>query len=117
MMNSHKNDKLTIRKLRVRNKIHGTAAKPRLAVTRSNSNIYAQIIDDDSGQTLVACSTFSKKGAAKAKAEGASTIGKLLAQRAAEKGITQVVFDRRGRQYHGRLALFASAAREAGLKF
>lgn len=106
------------RHARVRNKIHGTAQRPRLNIFRSLSNIYAQIIDDDKGITLVSASSkdkdFSGYGGNVA---AAKVVGANLAKKAIEKGITTVVFDRGGYIYHGRVAAFADAAREAGLKF
>lgn len=106
---------------RVRKTVAGTAEKPRLNVFRSLCNIYAQIIDDDAGNTLVAASTLDQdvKSAAKSGGdiEAAKVVGKLVAQRALEKGIASVVFDRGGYRYHGRVAALADGAREAGLKF
>lgn len=106
---------------RIRNNIVGTAEKPRLNVFRSLSNIYAQIIDDDSGHTLVAASTIDPEAKSSVKnggnAEAAKVVGQLIGKRAVEKGIQTVVFDRGGCKYHGRVAALANAAREAGLKF
>ena len=103
---------------RVRNKISGTAQCPRLDVFRSNSNIYAQLIDDENGVTLVAASSNEKDfGISGGNKEGAHKVGKLIAERAAEKGITEVVFDRGGYIYHGRVKELAEGAREGGLKF
>ena len=103
---------------RVRGKISGTAERPRLCVFRSKANIYAQIIDDVAGNTLVAASSVEKgfegNGGNKA---AAKAIGKLIAERAIEKGITEVVFDRGGYVYHGRVSELAEGAREGGLKF
>ena len=103
---------------RVRAKISGTAERPRLAVYRSNANISAQIIDDVAGVTLVAASTLEKtfEGIGSNKA-AARVVGKTLAERAAKKGITEVVFDRGGYLYHGRVSELAEGAREGGLKF
>ena len=103
---------------RVRAKISGTAERPRLAVYRSNANISAQIIDDVAGVTLVAASTLEKtfEGIGSNKA-AARIVGKTLAERAAQKGITEVVFDRGGYLYHGRVSELAEGAREGGLKF
>ena len=103
---------------RVRAKISGTAARPRLAVYRSNANISAQIIDDVAGVTLVAASTLEKdfEGIGSNKA-AARIVGKTIAERAAAKGITEVVFDRGGYLYHGRVSELAEGAREGGLKF
>ena len=116
-----RNEIRVIRHERVRKKISGTPERPRLCVYRSNSHIYAQIIDDSKGITLVACSTqekavmeqikdTDKKGAAK-------IVGKLIAERASEAGIKTVVFDRGGYVYTGRVAELAAGAREAGLEF
>ena len=106
------------RHLRVRNHISGTAERPRLNVFRSLSNIYAQVIDDVNGVTLVSASTkdkdFKNYGG---NIEAAKAVGEAVAKRALEKGITEVVFDRGGYVYHGRVAALAEAAREAGLKF
>ena len=103
---------------RVRAKISGTAARPRLAVYRSNANISAQIIDDAAGVTLVSASTLEKsfEGIGSNKA-AARIVGKTIAERAAAKGITEVVFDRGGYLYHGRVSELAEGAREGGLKF
>ncbi|MCL4401545.1 MAG: 50S ribosomal protein L18 [Acidobacteria bacterium] len=103
---------------RIRRKVRGTAERPRLAVYRSVGHIYVQVIDDAQGRTLVSASSVEKD----AKRNGgnvaaAKDIGKLVAQRAKEKGITRVVFDRGGYQYHGRVKALAEAAREAGLEF
>ncbi|MDD3114250.1 MAG: 50S ribosomal protein L18 [Anaerovibrio sp.] len=106
------------RHLRVRNHISGTAERPRLNVFRSLSNIYAQVIDDVNGVTLVSASTkdkdFQNYGG---NVEAAKAVGEAIAKRTLEKGITEVVFDRGGYVYHGRVAALAEAAREAGLKF
>ena len=103
---------------RVRNKINGTAARPRLNVFRSLSNIYAQVIDDTTGTTLVSASTveagFEGNGGNK---EAARKVGQTVAERAVEKGITEVVFDRGGYIYHGRVKELAEGARAGGLKF
>ncbi len=106
------------RHARVRSKVSGTAACPRLDVFRSNSNIYAQLIDDVNGVTLAAASSNEKDfGISGGNKEGAHKVGKLIAERAAEKGITEVVFDRGGYIYHGRVKELAEGAREGGLKF
>ncbi|QGU96479.1 50S ribosomal protein L18 [Clostridium bovifaecis] len=107
------------RHLRVRNKVSGTAERPRLAVYRSEKNIYAQIIDDVAGRTLVSASTLDKDFAEKvgSNKEAAKTIGTMVAKKAIEKGIEEVVFDRGGYVYHGRIKELADGAREAGLKF
>jgi large subunit ribosomal protein L18 len=106
---------------RIRNKINGTSEKPRLSVFRSNLHIYAQIIDDVAQTTLAAASTVEPEVKGKlssgATCEAASLVGQLVAQRAKEKGIAQVVFDRGGNLYHGRIKALAESAREAGLDF
>ena len=106
------------RHIRVRGKISGTPECPRLNVFRSNDNIYAQIIDDVNGVTLVSANTLEKgfEGAT-GNAEAAKKVGTVLAERAKAKGIEEVVFDRGGYVYHGRVAALAEGAREAGLKF
>lgn len=106
------------RHFRVRKSVHGTQARPRLAVYRSNKHIYAQIIDDETGRTLAAAST--KESAVKANTltvDSAGEVGKLIAARASDAGITKVVFDRGGYKYHGRIQALADAARESGLEF
>ncbi|MEJ8800982.1 50S ribosomal protein L18 [Pontibacter sp. H249] len=100
----------------IRNKVSGTAERPRLSVFRSNKAIYAQIIDDTTGVTLVAASS-AKLDDAKSNIETSNRVGKELAAKALEKGITQVVFDRAGYLYHGKVKSLAEGAREAGLKF
>ena len=106
------------RHARVRSKISGTAACPRLDVFRSNSNIYAQLIDDVNGVTLAAAASNEKDfGANGGNCEGARKVGQLIAERAAGKGISEVVFDRGGYIYHGRVKELAEGAREGGLKF
>ena len=106
------------RHTRVRGKITGTAACPRLDVFRSAKNIYAQIIDDEKGVTLTAASSLDKEFAGNGgNKEGARKVGEMIAKRAAEKGIQQVVFDRGGYIYHGRVQELAEGAREGGLKF
>ena len=106
------------RHVRVRGKISGTPERPRLNVFRSNANIYAQIIDDVNGVTLVSANTLEKEfEGATGNCEGAKKVGAVLAERAKEKGIEEVVFDRGGYVYHGRIAALADGAREAGLKF
>ena len=104
---------------RIRLHLAGTQDRPRLAVFRSLNHIYAQVIDDASGTTLVAASTVDKdlKGSKATKTEEAAKVGKLLAQRAKAAGIDRVVFDRAGFRYHGRVKSLADAAREAGLEF
>ena len=109
------------RQRRVRAKVAGTTARPRLNVFRSARHIFAQIIDDSKGHTLVAASTLDADVRATAaqtkKRDEAKQVGKLLAQRAIEKGFKQVVFDRGGYQYHGRIKSLAEGAREGGLEF
>lgn len=106
------------RHARVRSKITGTAERPRLDVFRSNSHIYAQIIDDVKGVTLVSAASNEKDfGISGGNCEGARKVGKLIAERAKDKKITEVVFDRGGYIYHGRVKELAEGAREGGLKF
>ena len=102
---------------RIRRRVRGTAERPRLAVFRSVKHIYAQVIDDDRGHTMVAASSAEGKGTGGGNVAGAKTIGKLVAERAKERGIEAVVFDRGGYLYHGRVKALADAARVAGLKF
>ena len=112
------NQKRLLRHKRVRAKISGTAERPRLCVYRSNDNIYAQIIDDTKGITLVSASSTEKDfGMTGGNIEAAKKVGETVAKRAIEKGITDVVFDRGGYLYHGRVMELANSAREAGLKF
>ena len=103
-------------KAHIRTKISGTAEKPRLSVFRSNTQIYAQIIDDVKGVTLAAASSLGSKDKI-TKTEQAAVVGKLIAKNALEAGINEVVFDRNGYLYHGRVKQLADAAREGGLKF
>lgn len=106
------------RHLRVRKKVFGTPERPRLSVYRSEKNIYAQIIDDINAVTLVSASSLEKDFSAKGgNKEGAKLVGELVAKKAIEKGLTEVVFDRGGYVYHGRVQALAEGAREAGLKF
>ena len=108
------------RKMRIRKKISGTAARPRLVIFRSNLHIYAQLVDDLAGATLASASTqeLAKAGeAVKANKEGAVQVGKQIAAKAKEKNIESVVFDRNGYIYHGRIKALADSARESGLKF
>ncbi|NLN76448.1 MAG: 50S ribosomal protein L18 [Armatimonadetes bacterium] len=109
------------RHARLRNRAVGTAEKPRLNVFRSLLHIYAQVIDDATGETIVSASSLDKEIKAQVKNGGdipsAKLVGELVGKRAAEKGIERVVFDRGGYQYHGRVAALADGAREAGLKF
>ena len=107
-------------KMRIRKKISGTAEAPRLAVYRSNKQIYVQVVDDLKGETILSASSKEKDIAALAgikKIEQAKLVGKLLAAKCKEKGIEKVVFDRSGYKYHGRVKSLADAAREGGLKF
>jgi large subunit ribosomal protein L18 len=109
------------RKARIRKKVSGTPGRPRLTVYKSLSHIYAQVVDDTTGKTLAAASTVSKglKGEVKedSKTDAAKKVGTAIAKAALDKGVTLVVFDRNGFDYHGRIAAVAQAAREAGLKF
>ena len=106
------------RHVRVRGKISGTPERPRLNVFRSNANIYAQIIDDVNGVTLVSANTLEKEfEGATGNAEAAKKVGAVLAERAKAKGIEEVVFDRGGYIFHGRVAALAEGAREGGLDF
>ena len=108
-------------KMRIRKIVSGTQAQPRMTVYRSNKQIYVQFIDDLAGTTLAAASSLDKEcaeaAAGKNKCEVAALVGKLAAQRAVEKGISTVAFDRNGYLYHGRVKVLADAAREGGLKF
>ncbi len=112
---------LARRHRRVRGKISGTPERPRLCVTRSNSNIYAQVIDDVSHTTICGVSTlgpeFKATGKKGGTVEGAAELGAIIGKMAQEKGVTKVVFDRGGHLYHGRVKALADAAREAGLVF
>jgi large subunit ribosomal protein L18 len=102
---------------RIRRKLSGTGARPRLNVYRSLGHIYAQVVDDQKGQTLVSASTLSLKLKTGGNVAAAKEIGKAVAEKAVEKGIKKVVFDRGGYLYHGRIKALADAAREAGLEF
>jgi large subunit ribosomal protein L18 len=102
---------------RIRRKLAGTQERPRLNVYRSLNHIYVQLIDDMSGQTLVSASSAEKKGATGGNLAAAREVGKRIAERAKEKGVTKVVFDRGGYLYHGRIKALADSAREAGLSF
>jgi large subunit ribosomal protein L18 len=109
------------RHIRVRQKISGTAGRPRLCVFRSLNHIYAQVVDDEKGSTLVAASTLDteikKDSKGKKKTGRAELVGQLVAKRAVEKGISQITFDRGGFKYQGRVKALADAARKGGLKF
>ena len=108
------------RRWRIRKKVAGTAARPRLAVRFSNKHIYAQCVDDDAGRTLVFLSSLDKDLRAQktaANLKGAEALGKAFGDRAKAAGVTEVVFDRSGRLYHGRVKIFADAVRSAGIKF
>lgn len=116
-----RNEARKVRQRRVRKKVFGTAERPRLNVYRSVNHIYAQLIVDDTGKTLLSASTVDPELKGQLESGGnidaARAVGELLARRALAKGITQVVFDRAGYLYHGRVAALAEAARQAGLQF
>ncbi len=122
MVKKEARSKIRVKKhMRIRNRFSGTTERPRLAVFRSNNHMYAQIIDDTVGNTLVAASTLEKEVKAELEktnnVDAAAYVGKVIAKRALEKGITTVVYDRGGYIYHGKVAALAEAAREAGLIF
>ncbi|MCM1091531.1 MAG: 50S ribosomal protein L18 [Acetatifactor sp.] len=122
MVSKESRQKVRVKKhMRIRNRFSGTAERPRLAVFRSNNHMYAQIIDDTVGHTLVAASTVEKEVKANLKktndVEAAAYLGTVIGKRAVEKGIKEVVFDRGGFIYQGKVAALAEAAREAGLEF
>ena len=122
MVKKEARSKIRVKKhMRIRNRFSGTTERPRLAVFRSNNHMYAQIIDDTVGNTLVAASTLEKDVKAELEktnnVDAAAYVGKVIAKRALEKGITTVVYDRGGYIYHGKVAALAEAAREAGLIF
>ena len=119
MAKKNKNDRLITRKKRVRAKISGTPQRPRLSVYKSNTNIYAQLIDDVNGVTLASANSLQKDVAESehANVETAKKVGAAIGKRALEAGIEEVVFDRSGYLYHGKVKALAEAAREAGLKF
>jgi large subunit ribosomal protein L18 len=122
MIKKEARQKVRVKKhLKIRNRFSGTAARPRLAVFRSNNHMYAQIIDDTVGNTLVAASTLEKEIKAELEktnnVDAATYLGKVIGKRAMEKGITTVVFDRGGFIYQGKVAALADGAREAGLEF
>jgi large subunit ribosomal protein L18 len=116
-----KNELRKKRHLRVRSKLSGTPERPRLNVYRSTKNIYVQVIDDSKGYTIVSASTIDKEIKSQlertSNKDAAKAVGTLIAKRALEKGVSEVVFDRGGYLYHGRVKELADAAREAGLKF
>ena len=119
MSSTKQNRRLTIKR-RIRKKISGSSDRPRLSVFRSNKQFYAQLIDDNAGTTLLSVSSLDKnitENDKVNKADQAQLVGKLTAEKAKEKGIETVVFDRNGYLYHGRVKAFADAAREGGLKF
>ena len=122
MVNKKSRKDVRVKKhMRIRNRFSGTAERPRLAVFRSNNHMYAQIIDDTVGNTLVSASTVEKSVKSELKktnnVDAAAYLGTVIAKRAIEKGIKEVVFDRGGFIYHGKVAALADAAREAGLEF
>ena len=122
MVSKESRQKIRAKKhMKIRNRFSGTAERPRLAVFRSNNHVYAQVIDDVAGKTLVSASTLEKDIKAELKntddIDAASKVGSVVAQRAMEKGIKAVVFDRGGYIYHGKVKALADAAREAGLEF
>ena len=122
MVSKESRQKVRVKKhMKIRNRFSGTAERPRLAVFRSNNHMYAQIIDDTVGHTLVAASTLEKDVKAELEktnnVDAAAYLGKVIAKKALDKGITTVVFDRGGFIYQGKIAALADAAREAGLEF
>ena len=122
MINKESRSKIRAKKhMRIRNRFSGTAERPRLAVFRSNNHMYAQIIDDTVGNTLVSASTVQKEVKAELEktnnVDAAAYLGKVIAKKALDKGITTVVFDRGGFIYQGKIKALAEAAREAGLEF
>ncbi|MDE6705359.1 MAG: 50S ribosomal protein L18 [Treponemataceae bacterium] len=115
---TEKNRKRLHRKIHIRKRIHGTAERPRMTVTRSNCNLYVQVINDDEGRTLAAISTLEKEFAAlKPNVGGATKLGEALGKRLQDKKITTVVFDRNGYLYHGVVKALADATRKAGIVF
>lgn len=112
-----RSERYTFRKLRVRSKIRNVSQNPRLSVYRSLKHIYAQIIDDAQGKTLVAASSKEKGVTKSTGVKVATMVGEILGKKATQKGISAVVFDRGGRPYHGRVKALAEGARQAGLKF
>lgn len=119
-MNTSKNQARQQRKVRIRKKVNGSAERPRLVVFRSNTHIYAQIVNDQDGATVASASTLSlsrKEPGLHCNISGAAEVGKEIARQAKEKNIAKVVFDRNGYIYHGRVKALADAAREGGLEF
>ncbi|MGA8264348.1 MAG: 50S ribosomal protein L18 [Ignavibacteriaceae bacterium] len=121
MINRNRNSRLRS-KIKIRKKISGTAERPRLTIYRSLSNVYAQLIDDTTGKTLVSASSLNKEVVeeiknAKGKIAKSKVVGSFLAKKAVEQNISSVVFDRNGYRYHGRIQAIAEGAREGGLKF
>jgi large subunit ribosomal protein L18 len=117
MPKNTRNDSRVVRHIRIRKRVEGSPAQPRLAVYRSLKHISAQIIDDSSGKTLAAAGSQEKTLKVTGNRQGAKAIGAILAERAKKAGVTAVVFDRGGFRYHGRIASLAEGAREGGLKF
>ena len=122
MVSKESRQEIRVKKhMKIRNRFSGTAERPRLAVFRSNNHVYAQVIDDVNGTTLVSASTLEKDIKAELKntddTDAATKVGEVVAKRALEKGIKAVVFDRGGYIYHGKVKALADAAREAGLEF
>ncbi len=122
MVSKESRQEIRVKKhMKIRNRFSGTAERPRLAVFRSNNHVYAQVIDDVAGKTLVSASTLEKDIKAELKntddTDAATKVGEIVAKRALEKGIKAVVFDRGGYIYHGKVKALADAAREAGLEF
>lgn len=116
-MGNSRDSSRQLRQRRVRKRLRGSAEQPRLCITRSLRNISVQVIDDESGNTLASATSLEKGVGDGGSLAGAEKVGKLIAERAKEKGVASVVFDRAGNKYAGRVAKLAAAAREAGLKF
>jgi large subunit ribosomal protein L18 len=117
MQKSKKNERRARIRFRIRKRLSGTGERPRLSVYRSNRHIYAQLIDDQAGRTLVSASSLTLGEGSAKPVETSAQVGKMLADRAKEAGIQAVVFDRNGFRYHGRVKALAEGAREAGLQF
>ena len=122
MSHPSRNERRKVRHYRVRKHVSGTPERPRLSIYRSNKFVYAQVIDDQNGRTLAAASSIQKDlktqlGGKCSNMDAAKLVGKTVAQRAKDKGVTKVCFDRGGYQYHGRVKAIADAAREGGLEF